>query len=71
MSTSAFCKLVQRIREELADAPDFRMSVSEAARFWGLDLELCRQVLAQLRLIGVVSRDSEWRYYASGGEQFA
>src|SRR6185503_14617330 len=32
-----FRKLVQRIREEFEDAPNLRLTVSEAARFWALD----------------------------------
>jgi len=34
MSTIAFRKLVQRIREEIESIPDFHMTVAEAARFW-------------------------------------
>ena len=37
MPALLFRKLVQRIREEFEDAPNLRMTVSEAARFWGLD----------------------------------
>jgi hypothetical protein len=58
MSTLAFRKLVQRIREELEASPDFRMNLSEAAKFCGLDLATCWQVLTELRVIGVVSRET-------------
>jgi hypothetical protein len=64
MSSFAFRKLVQRIREELEEAPDFRMTAREAARFWGLDVATCLRVLTELRVIGVVSRDADCRYYA-------
>jgi hypothetical protein len=63
MSAFTFRKLVQRIREELEALPDFRMTASEAARFWGLDLATCWQVLTELRLRGVVSRDADCRYF--------
>jgi len=62
MSTFAFRKLVQRIREELECAPDLRMTLSEAARFWGLDPATCLSVLTELCSIGVVSRDADSRY---------
>lgn len=65
MSTFAFRKLVQRIREELEALPDFRMNASEAAGFWGLDLATCWQVLSELRLVGVVSRDADCRYFVA------
>ena len=41
-------KLTQRIREEFEEAPGLRVTVSEAARFWGLDEQTCEQVLAHL-----------------------
>jgi Fic family protein len=63
MSTFAFRKLVQRIREELEAAPDLRMTVREAASFWGLDLATCLRVLTELREIGVVARDADCHYY--------
>jgi len=62
MSTFAFRKLVQRIREEVEGAPDFRMTLSEAARFWGLDLATCLSVLTELCRVGVVSTDADCRY---------
>ena len=66
MSTFAFRKLVQRIREELECAPDLRMTLSEAARFWGLDLATCLSVLTELRTIGVVATDGKGRYRLAG-----
>ena len=63
----AFHKLVQRIREELETFPNLRMNISEAARFWGLDLATCWRVLTELRVIGVVSRDPDCRYYELDG----
>ena len=62
MSPFAFRKLVQRIREEVESAPDFRMTVSEAARFWALDLATCLRVLTELCTAGVVWRDADRRY---------
>jgi hypothetical protein len=41
-------KLIQRIREEFEEAPWLRFNVDEAAQFWGLDREVCQQVLATL-----------------------
>jgi DNA-binding IclR family transcriptional regulator len=62
MGTSFFPKLVQRIREEFEDAPHLRMSVSEAARFWGLDLATCERVLSELLRVGFVIRGADQRY---------
>jgi DNA-binding IclR family transcriptional regulator len=63
MSIFAFRKLVQRIREELEALPEFRMNAREAATFFGLDPATSWRVLSELRLVGVVSRDAECRYY--------
>ncbi len=61
-------KLTQRIREEFEEAPGLRVTVSEAARFWGLDEPTCEQVLARLFAAGFLSRGSDRRYrQASGG----
>jgi Fic family protein len=62
MSTLFFRKLVQRIREEFENAPDLRMTVSEAARFFGLDFATCERVLGELLSIGVLARDADCRY---------
>ena len=54
--------LVQRIREEFEEAPGLRVSVREAARFWGLDEETCGQVLAQLLATGFLAAGRDGRY---------
>lgn len=64
MSAIAFYKLVQRIREEVESAPDFRMTLREAARFWGLDVATCARVLSELCKVGVVLQDADRRYVA-------
>jgi hypothetical protein len=61
-------KLVQRIREEFEEAPGLRVTIDEAARFFGLDEDTCEQVLAHLFAIGFLARGSDRRYrQASGG----
>jgi hypothetical protein len=57
-----FRKLVQRIREEFESAPDLRMTVCEAARFFALDVSTCERVLAELLRSGSVIRGSDQRY---------
>ena len=57
-----FRKLVQRIREEFEDAPDLRMTVSEAARFFALDLATCERVLAALLSEGFLTQGADLRY---------
>ena len=47
--------------------PDLRMTLGEAARFWGLDVATCLEVLRELRRIGVVSRDADHRYIGCPG----
>jgi Fic family protein len=54
--------LVQRIREEFEEAPGLRITVREAARFWGLDEETCGQVLEQLLAVGFLARGGDERY---------
>jgi hypothetical protein len=60
-------KLSQRIREEFEEAPGLRVTVSEGARFWGLDEGMCEQVLAHLFAAGFLSRGTDLRYQQSGG----
>ena len=57
-----FRKLVQRIREEFEHAPDLRMTVCEAARFFALDLATCERVLVELWRAGWVTRGADQRY---------
>ena len=62
MPAVLFRKLVQRIREEFEDAPDLRMTVNEAARFWGLDFATCERVLKELLRTGFLTRGADERY---------
>jgi hypothetical protein len=55
-------KLAQHIREEFEEAPGLRLTVSEAARFWGLDPMTCEQVLGRLREAGFLTAGSDARY---------
>ena len=55
-------KLVQRIREEFEETPDLRVTIGEAARFWGLDEETCCQVLGELVAAGFLAMDFDGRY---------
>jgi hypothetical protein len=57
-----FRKLVQRIREEFEEAPDLRMTVGEAARFWALDVTTCERVLTELLRSGFLARGADERY---------
>ena len=52
-----FRKLVQRIREEFEYFPELRLSTSEAARFWALDLSSSQQVLTELTAAGFLTRE--------------
>ena len=54
-----FRKLVQRIREEFDYFPDLRLTASEAASFWGLDLATCQGVLRELLATGYLTRESD------------
>ena len=55
-------KLAQRIREEFEEAPGLRVTVSEAARFWGLDEKTCEQVLTYLLASRFLTQRSDQRY---------
>ena len=57
-----FRKLVQRIREEFENAPDLRVTVCEAARFFALDVATCERVLSELVRGGSVTRGPDQRY---------
>ena len=54
--------LVQRIREEFEEVPGLRLTIREAARFWGLDEETCEHVLAELLVTGFLARGGDGRY---------
>ena len=58
----SFRKLVQRIREEFEEAPDLRITVTEGARFWGLDLSTCKRVLTELLQVGFLAQGPDARY---------
>ena len=60
--TLKFRKLVQWIREEFEEFPHLHVTVSEAARFWGLEIAASRRVLAELRAVGFLAVDSNGRY---------
>ena len=62
MPALLFRKLVQRIREEFEDAPNLRMNVKEAARFWGLDFGTCERVLIELLRTGFLARGPDERF---------
>jgi len=53
-----FRKLVQRIRDEFEYFPDLRLTTSEYARFWGLDLSTCQRVLTELLAAGFLAQKS-------------
>jgi hypothetical protein len=61
--------LVQRIREEFEEAPGLRVTVREAARFWGLDETTCGRVLEQLLAVGFLATGRDGRYRQTGGER--
>jgi hypothetical protein len=64
----AMMKLTQRIREEFEEVPGLHLTVSEAARFWGLDEGTTEQVLRHLFAAGFLTRGLDCRYgQASGG----
>jgi hypothetical protein len=41
-------ELFQRIQGEFLEMPGLRLTPSQACRLWGLDSDVCRQLLAQL-----------------------
>ena len=55
-------KLIQRIREEFEEAPWLRFTVDEAAQFWGLERDVCAQVLARLQAVGFLASGLDHRF---------
>jgi hypothetical protein len=51
---------VERVRGEFLEMPDLRLTLPQAARFWGLDVDSCEAVLA------ILVRSSFLRWTASG-----
>jgi hypothetical protein len=67
MQTMFFRKLVQRIREEFDEAPGLRLSLGEAAGFWGLDVATCARVLTELLVTGFLAQGADDRYRQAPG----
>jgi DNA-binding IclR family transcriptional regulator len=57
-------QLVQRIRQELQEAPGLRLSVKEAARFLGLEEQTCHEIFSHLVAAGFLARSADGRYRA-------
>jgi hypothetical protein len=55
-------KMAQLIREEFDEAPDLRMTVREASKFWALDERTCGQVLGRLLDAGYLAKGGDERY---------
>jgi hypothetical protein len=62
MQPFSFRRLVQLIREEFERAPGLRITVSEGARFWALDLPTCEHVLQELLRVGYLVMGTDARY---------
>jgi hypothetical protein len=62
MQTLSFRKLVQIIREEFEEAPGLKVTVGEAARFFGLDRPTCERVLTELLQAGFLALGVDARY---------
>ena len=54
--------LTQRIRAEYTEAPGLRLTVAQAARFWGLDSRVCEHALHELESAGFLGRHADGSY---------
>ncbi len=52
----AFQTLVARVRSEFLEMPGLRLTMPQAARFWGLDVRSCEAVVAALIRSGFLQR---------------
>jgi hypothetical protein len=41
-------RLARRIEDEFNEMPGLRLTLQQAARLWGLEVELCHKVIARL-----------------------
>lgn len=57
--------LCERILAEYREMPGLRLSLSQAARLWGLDLVQCEATLAALVATGKLGRSSRGLYSTS------
>lgn len=62
MQPFSFRRLVQLIREEFERVPGLRITVSEGAHFWALDLSTCERVLTELLRAGFLALETDARY---------
>lgn len=54
--------LTERIRAEYQEAPGLRLTVAQAARFWGLDPATCEQAFQKLEAAGFLVRRGDGSY---------
>jgi DNA-binding IclR family transcriptional regulator len=57
-------QLIQRIQQEIQEAPGLRLSVKDAARFLGLEEQTCHQIFSHLVAAGFLARSADGRYRA-------
>ena len=54
--------LTRRIRAEYLEAPGLRLTVAQAARFWGLDCRVCQHALHELEGVGFLGQCADGSY---------
>ena len=48
--------LADRIRAEYSEVPGLRLTVAQAARFWGIETTVCERALHELEQLGFLDR---------------
>jgi DNA-binding GntR family transcriptional regulator len=48
--------LADRIRAEYSEVPGMRLTVVQAARFWGIGMTVCERALYELEHVGFLDR---------------
>ncbi len=46
--SAPFADAIRRVRAEFLEMPGLRLTISQAARLWAMDIDLCEAVLATL-----------------------
>ena len=54
--------LTDRIRAEYREVPALRLTIAQAARFWGIDVARCADALDQLCAVGFLMRTPDGHY---------
>jgi DNA-binding transcriptional regulator YhcF (GntR family) len=61
-SQQIYAALADRIRADYREVPGLRLTVAQAARFWGIEIAVCERALHELEQTGFLDRRRNGSY---------